>query len=593
MRIIAALVLLTLNVITGKAQVQPAMIDSLKQKIADAKSDEEKLEYLGSISKILMNVNLPEADKYGFQMITIAEQSRNRSLMVKALLTNGERYSYLAGRKENIEKAINYYKQGLELARVNNLDELIVSSYLYLSEVHRYIPDLEKALNYSNQAFSYAGLLKNDSLTARVYYELGSVYHSRTERLLCLRNYLSGLRLAEETKNPTLLRAGYTRLSTFYAGLEDYDRAIDYLSKAVKALDEIRTSQSRYNRVVDMNRMAELYGLKKDFEMAMYYYERSIEMSDSLKYDPIKVLGYRGIVNNYLAADQPAKALAYFNEHPQLKNFLMQVNFGHFIDQSYGYIYMMLGKYDSAKYYYNRVKSFFEQSANASNEYSYYFQLGHLYRKTGELDKSLDNFLKAEKMAAQIGNLEQMSKVALQLDSIYQAKGDFRQALYFTTLNTKYKDSIESLGKEKDIMQAEARDEQQRQQRIERELAEQKRRKNNIQYLGITIGIVAFFVLLVVLGMFKVSATAIKMIGFFAFIMFFEFIFLVFKKNIYSITKGEPLLDLLFMIGLAALLLPLHHYLEEKAIHYLTSHNRLTAAGKHIKMKLFRRKAGS
>jgi hypothetical protein len=74
--------------------------------------------------------------------------------------------------------------------------------------------------------------------------------------------------------------------------------------------------------------------------------------------------------------------------------------------------------------------------------------------------------------------------------------------------------------------------------------------------------------------------------------MFFEFIFLLFKKNIYSITKGEPLPDLLFMIGLAALLLPLHHWLEERAMHYLTSHNRLTSAGKHLKMKLFRRKAG-
>jgi hypothetical protein len=79
------------------------------------------------------------------------------------------------------------------------------------------------------------------------------------------------------------------------------------------------------------------------------------------------------------------------------------------------------------------------------------------------------------------------------------------------------------------------------------------------------------------------------MIGFFAFLMFFEFIFLIFKKNIYSITNGEPWKDLLFMIGLAALLLPLHHWLEHKVIHYLTSHNRLTSAGHHIKRRLFRR----
>ena len=107
--------------------------------------------------------------------------------------------------------------------------------------------------------------------------------------------------------------------------------------------------------------------------------------------------------------------------------------------------------------------------------------------------------------------------------------------------------------------------------------------------MAIIIGIVFLFVSLAVLGMFKVSAGLIKAIGFFVFLMLFEFIFLVFKKNIYSITNGEPWKDLAFMIALAALLVPLHHWLEHKVLHYLTSHNRLTAAGHHIKKKLFRR----
>ena len=105
--------------------------------------------------------------------------------------------------------------------------------------------------------------------------------------------------------------------------------------------------------------------------------------------------------------------------------------------------------------------------------------------------------------------------------------------------------------------------------------------------MGITIGISALFVLLVVFGMFKVSTSTIKLIGFFAFIMFFEFIFLLFKKNIYSFTHGEPLYDLAFMIALAAVLVPLHHWLEHKVINYLTSHNRLTASGKTLMSKVF------
>lgn len=90
--------------------------------------------------------------------------------------------------------------------------------------------------------------------------------------------------------------------------------------------------------------------------------------------------------------------------------------------------------------------------------------------------------------------------------------------------------------------------------------------------------------------MFKVSAATIKMIGFFTFLMFFEFIFLIFKKNIYGFTKGEPWKDLAFMIGLAAILLPLHHWLEHKVIHHLTSNNRLTASGKGLMDKLLKKR---
>lgn len=589
MRKLIAFLLVITSGFAIKAQVQPAVIDSFKVKLASAKTDDERMETLGYLSKVLMNVNPAEADKYGKQMIEIAESTRDRKKMIRALLSNGERFSYLAGRRENLEKAINYYNEALAVAKENKLDEQIIGAYIGLSQVHRYIPDAEKALNYSNQAFSYSGLIKNDSVSARVHYELGSVYLTKSEKLLALRNYLTALRLSEELKNYSLLRSGYSNLSQFYAGIEDYDKAIDYQVKALETLKDIKSGQTPYNKIQDLNRLGDLYSYKKNYDMANLNYEKSIALADSLKFAPLKVLNYRSILNNYLSSDQPQKALEYFNDHPQLKEYLEQLNFGYFVDQSYGLIYAMIGKYDSAKYFYNKIAPYFEKDVNVSNQYSYNFQLGLLYKKTGEYEKSLKHFHIADSLVDKMGILDQKKKIAEMLDTIYQRKGDFKQALFYASQQSKFKDSLDKLGKEKDILQAEAADVQQREERLIREKEERKRQRNNIQYLAIVIGIVVFFLALVVLGMFKVSATTIKMIGFFAFLMFFEFIFLIFKKNIYSITNGEPLKDLLFMIGLAAILLPLHHWLEHKVIHYLTSHNRLTSAGHHFKRKFFKK----
>ncbi len=585
------LCLLTLMGITliVQSQPRPAVVDTFKAQIARATRLEDKFELTGGLAKIMMNLDIAEADKYGRELIEMAELSRNRALMIKARLINGERYSYLSGRTENVTKAINYYKEGLELARAYKIDTLVMSAYLFLSEVHRHIPDAAKALGYVNQANSYTGIVDNDSLMVRIQLEYGLVYMAMNEKLLALKKMLSALRMAEELDNPFLLRACYTRLSNFYVDIEEYDKAIDYQTKAREILDRIHTGQAPYNKVQDLNRTGDLYGAKKNYEMATFFYERSLALADSLKFDPIKSINYRSIVNNYLNSNQPQKALDYFVQHPQLSTFLQSIGFGHFVDQSYGYIYTQLGKYDSAKFYYNKIAPLFQKEVNTGNQYGYQYQLGVLHMKTGEIDKALGYFLKAKEISDRTGNLQIMRHTGEMLDTIYQLKGDYKQSIYYMKLNQLYKDSLDKLGKEKDFLTEEEDNDKLRAERIAREKEEKKRKRHSIQYLGITIGIVGLFVLLVMLGMFKVSVSTIKAIGFFVFILLFEFIFLVFKKTIYSYTNGEPLKDLLFMIALAALLLPLHHWLEHTVIKYLTSHNRLTAAGHHIKRKLFRR----
>lgn len=73
------------------------------------------------------------------------------------------------------------------------------------------------------------------------------------------------------------------------------------------------------------------------------------------------------------------------------------------------------------------------------------------------------------------------------------------------------------------------------------------------------------------LGIFSVSHATIRILGFFAFIFLFGFIMLIADNQIHHWTHGEPWKVLAIKIGLISLLLPLHHWLEEKVIHYLTT----------------------
>jgi tetratricopeptide (TPR) repeat protein len=528
-----------------------------------------------------MNVKLAQAEEYGKQLIAFAEDTRDRKLMIKAYVSNGLRCSYFSGQKDYTSRSIEYYNKALEIARQNKMEDEIGAIQLRLCAIHLTIPDKEKALNYVNQAFSLISTLKNDSLKAESHNSYGLVYQAKNEKTLALRHFLNGLQIAEKTKIPELKRNSYLYLSNFYSRIEDYDKAIDYFMKANKELDHIKDKNVPYQRAIDLNSLGSLYANKKNHDIAISYFERSIKTADSLKFATLKIPGYLSLLNQYLRIDQPQKALEYINSSAgqSLKDYLTNFGMSAQIDQAYAFIYYKLGKYDSAGVYFIKALPYFEQKTSEINRISFYAQLAAYYKRTANNDKAIEYYQKVREMGERNGQLENVQGAYKQLDTLYERKGDFKLASQYNGLYYQYKDSIDKLKKENEIAQIEALDEQQRRSREEAEQEEIKRKRNQIQYMSITIGIGILFIALVMMGWFKVSAGTIRAIGFFSFLIFFEFLFLIFKKNIYGITHGEPLYDLAFMIGLAAILVPLHHWLEHKVIHFLTSHHMLKLRG--------------
>jgi tetratricopeptide (TPR) repeat protein len=351
--------------------------------------------------------------------------------------------------------------------------------------------------------------------------------------------------------------------------------------KAYNQLDKMKEKNVPYQRCIDINMLGNLFANKKNHDIAISYFERSIRMADSLKFTSLKIPGSISLINQYLRMEQPQKALDFFNSSAgeNMKKFMTGFGLSSVIDQSYGYIFTELGQFDSAKYHFTKAIPYFENNTNISNKINFYLQLANMYKKIGDNANAIEYYQKVKALSESNGSLEGIRSSSKQLDTLYLAAGDYKQASLYNSIYYKYKDSIEKLNKENELAQIEAFDEQQRQARIFAEKEEAKEKRNRIQYMAITIAIGVLFIALVMMGWFKVSANTIRAIGFISFLVFFEFLFLIFKKNIYGLTNGEPLYDLALMIGLAAILVPLHHKLEHRVIHFLTSHHMLKLRG--------------
>lgn len=578
---------------------QAAAIDSIKQGLAQAKTTEEKVYWMDYLARTLMNVNPAEAETYGEHLIMLAEESRDRKLMIKAYLANGIRCGFFRGQRSYANRAIGYFEKAMTVARQERMDDESGACGLLLADLYISVPDYQKAMAYVSEADTRISSSKNDSLKIELFITKGKISEATNRKIDALGNYLEALAAAEAIKEndenkrrkAELKRNSYLRLATFYSRIEEYDKAIDYYTLAYKELDNMGDKRGPYQRCIDINALGNLFAAKKNYSMAISYYERSIAMADSLKFSNLKVPGYLSLLNQYLRMKEPGKAMAYMNSPrgQALVGFLHQFGMTSSVYQAYAAIYSDMNQFDSARFYVDRAIPLFEQKMNENNSVDIYLQAGELYKKTGENDKAIGFYRKAKEIAERNGFLEILQEAVKQMDTLYERKGDLLASRMYNRMYYLYKDSADKLTREKEVTQEEAGYETVRMERIKAEAAERERRRNNIQYMSIIFGIVLLFISLVVLGMFKVSAGAIRAIGFFVFLMFFEFIFLVFKKTIYAFTHGEPWKDLLFMIGLAALLVPLHHWLEHRVLHYLTSHNRLTSAGHHIKKRFFRK----
>ena len=256
------------------------------------------------------------------------------------------------------------------------------------------------------------------------------------------------------------------------------------------------------------------------------------------------------------------------------------------IDYLIGAAYMELHQFDSAHIYLQKAAPFYETKASASNKNYFHMVYGQLYKDQGDWKNSLLYYNRVFDYAKVTGDLETQKAISKELDSVYQKSGNYERAYAFSGIYNQLTDSLMQLSKDKDLLSLELDNENKRKEREELKAEEATYRRHNIQYMAITVGIATVFLVLILMGLFKVSAGTIRVIGFLAFIFFFEFIILMADVQIHHWTHGEPWKVLLIKIVLIAMLLPLHHWMEEKVIHHLTNRDLL----KHEKLKFFSRR---
>ncbi|MBK7340898.1 MAG: hypothetical protein IPI99_10260 [Saprospiraceae bacterium] len=230
---------------------------------------------------------------------------------------------------------------------------------------------------------------------------------------------------------------------------------------------------------------------------------------------------------------------------------------------------------DSAEYYNLLAEKFLIDKSQSYYAFNFYWRLGQFYQRTNQVTKSIAAFEKAILKSKGLDVLPRVINVTIELCTQYKNIGDYKNALKYNQLQMMYKDSLQSIANSEQMFNLKLSNEEKIRQNELDNLARINERRFNLQYMGIIIVLTLAFLAIILMGTYKWPEWTIRLSGFVAFIMLFEFIILILDQKIHHLAHGEPWKMLAIKIGIISFLLPFHHWIEYKVMNYLISHKML------------------
>jgi len=556
--------------------------EKFKQQFEQARSDSEKIVSLGRFAEYQYAIkNFAKGDSLIEKEIMLAESTLKKKLVLKVYFGNAGYLSTGIVTSDREKNTFEYIRRALEYAKANDYNDYAAMAYSNLAALNNANGQQEEAFKNANLGFTTALNTDNDSAKVLSAVQLGNIYQQRSDILMAFKTYINAQNIAIQHEGETLLPIVYHAIAALYKKLGKAETAKGYIHQSLSINKKNKNIEGQINDYIFLAKLNN-YIAGKD------YLQQAVLLADAQQNIPLKIEAERILFYHMLFQEKPSFMFAYLEKNPELKSVF--INSGpDYINWMFAEIHLYGAQPDSALYYFNKAEASFNTGYDPSVRKNFLNEYAECYTQLNRTPEAIRYYLQAYELCRSVSDLSGQKNVTNELKNLYQQQGDFKNAFAYSLLYDHFKDTVELLGKEKDLALMEIENVAKQQQRETDIKEEKQRRRYNLQYMLITIVVATVFLLMIMIGMFKVSTTIIRLMGFLSLIFFFEFIILVLDTWIHHLTRGEPWKVWLIKIGIISLLLPLHHFLEHKLIHYLLSRHLITVRSRFSLSKIFRR----
>ncbi len=317
--------------------------------------------------------------------------------------------------KKQFKEALALLAKNLENAPPEQQSKLYFKTGDLLFKAHQ----TDSAFKAYNRAYELAQVSGNKELQSRILINAGAVYSQTGKHLEAIQKFNKAISVLKELQNDTLLASIQFNLALSYKELGANDKAI---SLALEASEKFKTLQIKdlqakcYQTIGNINReiqkdslslyfhkkalsyyevqkdsiamasvlndMGNTYKQLKDYQEALKYYQRSMELGDSA-FNPM-TLG--NIAEVYQKMKDYGKAEEYYLQSIKLRKADGDLKAFAYSSAALGGLYVELEKYGKAKEYLKEAAKIAERQEYLDIQLSAFEYQWQLYEKQGNID---------------------------------------------------------------------------------------------------------------------------------------------------------------------------------------------------------------
>ncbi|HAS39340.1 MAG TPA: hypothetical protein DCS93_02630 [Microscillaceae bacterium] len=277
-------------------------------------------------------------------------------------------------------------------------DTLQAKVLIKLSGAYTYV-DTEEAKIFAEKALNLSQKLQYQAGIANAYRSIGTVYGETSNFDQAIKNYLQGLKVAENTQDPRIKANIYNNMGTVYSRLDDFPQAKSYYQKALNIYQKIDDQ----NLIATLfNNLGHVYNSEYNTDSAVFSYQR---------------------------------ALSIFEKKNNLQGMTYALG-------SLGVFYEGIGDMNKALESQNKVRELERQFGNKSGYVYTTISIASIYLKIKNYNAAEQYFKEALELSKEIGSAELLRNSYQYLSEYYSAVEDYKRSLKYYEQYINFKDSI-------------------------------------------------------------------------------------------------------------------------------------------------------